>query len=620
MKKLCLFIVLGFGGELFAQNSQDTVAINEVVISENRFDTAISQQNRNVYVLSRMEISKLPGRSLQEILQYCNGVDLRQRGPFGTQADLSIDGGSFEQAVVLLNGAKIIDPQTAHNMLNLPIPVEAIERIEVIRGPAARVYGINSLTGAINIVTRKPVGAGFVLDVHAGSNFKKDNEGSGQTFNARGVQAGLSLGGERQQHALFASYDKGNGYRFNTGVDNAKFLYLGNLQINTRNELSATLGYVNNAFGANSFYAAPGDRNSTEHVQTSMAILQSRHRISAAWTLMPRLSYRYNDDDYRYYGDAELNRGRSRHFSNSVSAELNASYKMNNAELGLGAELRREEINSTNIGRHHRENMGAYAQYRTWFFKDLNVNAGSYLNYNSDYGWQIYPGIDAGYKLSDLLKITGSVGTGQRLPSFTDLYLDQRPGNIGNPALDPESALQGELGMKFSNRHFNVSSAVFYRKIRKFVDWTRSASTQAWQSNNLGDQDTKGFNMRADAEIVLGGHTELRAGLAYTWIDADLARTDASLQSKYLLSSLKHQLTNTLNLQHKNFSAMFVSRLCERMSSKGYVINDLRLSQSFGYFSVYADGQNIFDARYFEIGSVPLPSRWFSLGLKFNAL
>ncbi|RZK64482.1 MAG: TonB-dependent receptor, partial [Pedobacter sp.] len=212
MKKLYFALLLLFSAELYAQQKQDTVIkIDDVVINENGFKTPISKQNRNVYVIDQTVIAKLPGRSIQELLQYANGVDLRQRGPFGGQADISIDGGSFEQTVVLLNGTKIIDSQTAHNMLNLPIPVEAIERIEIIRGPAARIYGINSLTGAINIITKKPTHSGVLADVHAGSNFEKNTEGTGKTFYNNGVQLGGVLSKAKQQHSLFGGYDKSNG-------------------------------------------------------------------------------------------------------------------------------------------------------------------------------------------------------------------------------------------------------------------------------------------------------------------------------------------------------------------------------------------------------------------------
>jgi len=620
MKKLYLAFPLFFCGTLMAQTQKDSViTIKDVVISENRFDTPISKQNRNVYVIDKTMIAKLPARSLQEILQYANGVDLRQRGPFGGQADISIDGGSFEQTVVLLNGVKIIDTQTAHNMLNLPIPVETVERIEIIRGPAARIYGINSLTGAINIITKKPTNSGVFMSTYAGSNFEKDTEGSGNTFYGGGVQLGGVLAKEKQQHSLFVSRDQSNGYRFNTKFENTKLLYQGNFQLDSLNEIMGAFGYTNNDFGANGFYAAPGDRNSTEAVQTTLASVQSKHILSDRWTLMPRLSYRYNFDDYRYLGN-NTDVGRSKHYTNSFAGEVNTTYKTNTGELGFGAELRSEDINSSNIGEHSRRNLGVFAQYRTYLFKNFNVNLGTYLNYNSDYKWQLYPGLDASYAITESVKLTGSVGTSQRIPSFTDLYLDQRPGNIGNASLNPENAFQSDLGLKIGHQKLSFNTNVFYRNITNYIDWVRMVSTDPWQSNNLGNLVTRGINARVVYPIDLNKIAKLNINLSYSYLDSEFKNMQSQLASKYLISSLKHQLTNTVDFQYKGFSVLAATRLNQRVSGASYWINDLRVSQSLGKFSIYADAQNIFNTTYFEAGAIPLPSRWLSLGIKFSTI
>ena len=104
MKKITMVLCL-VAQSIFAQNVNDTIAIGEVSILDNRLNTPLSKENRNIYVLSKSEINKLPARSLQDVLQYASGIDLRQRGPFGTQADISMDGGSFEQTLILLNGS-----------------------------------------------------------------------------------------------------------------------------------------------------------------------------------------------------------------------------------------------------------------------------------------------------------------------------------------------------------------------------------------------------------------------------------------------------------------------------------------------------------------------------------
>lgn len=617
MKKIYLLVLTSICANLYAQTKKDSIfEFDEVIINQNRFSTPISKENRNVYVITSETIKKLPGRTLQEVLQYANGVDIRQRGPFGTQADISVDGGSFEQTVVLLNGAKVIDSQTAHNMLNLPLPVEAIERIEVVRGPAARTYGINSLTGAINIITKKPSDSGILVSTYAGSNFEKDTEGSGDTFYGNGVQVGAVLGKEKQQHMIFASHDKSNGYRYNTAFENNKIFYQGNVQFNDANEIQASAGYINNGFGANAFYAAPGDKNSSEAVQTTFANIQSKHSITDSWKIMPRVTYRYNYDDYRYLGMANLNVGRSQHYTNSIAGELNSTVKLGKGELGFGAEFRNEDIHSSNIGDHDRENVGIYAEYRTNFTERLNVNIGTYLNYNSDYKWQIYPGIDASYDITNEFKVIANIGTSQRIPSFTDLYLRQT-GNIGNADLDSENAFQSEIGFKFNRKALSLNANYFYRKIDNYIDWMRNLTTQPWQSQNTGDLNTNGVNLRGTYRFDFSKDSRLNIVLGYTYLDSEFKSSRTEIYSKYLISSLKHQVTNTIDYQYRNLSVLFATRFNERITGPSYWINDFRVSQSIKKFTIFLDAQNIFNTTYYEVGAIPLPSRWFTLGAKF---
>lgn len=605
--------------QLMAQITEESLPIEEVYITENRFRTPISKQSRNVQVLKKEEIQKLPARNLQEVLQYANGVDLRQRGPFGTQADISIDGGSFEQTVVLLNGVKIIDAQTAHNMLNLPIPIEIIERIEIIRGPAARTYGINSLTGAINIITSKPEDSGILISTYAGSNFNKDKEDTNDTFWNRGLQLGGVISKENHQHSLFVSHDKSNGYRYNTAFENNKLFYQGNVQLNNSNQILASFGYVQNQFGANDFYAAPGDKDSFEAVQTTLASVQSKHQLSEKWTLNPRLSYRYNYDDYRYLNHGNLDVGRSQHYTNAISGEINTTYQMAKAEIGLGAELRNEDINSTNIGTHNRNNAGFYAEYKTYLTDKFQINIGAYLNYNSDYNWQVYPGIDLRYQLSEEFSLVGNVGTSQRIPSFTDLYLAQT-GNIGNPNVTPENAFQSELGFKFRKEKFSAQVNYFYRSIDNFIDWIRTDSSQPWQSNNFGDLQTHGINFHTSYKLETSKISSWNIMLGYTYLDAAFENINSTLSSKYVIASLKHQLTNTLDYEYKDFSVLIATRFNQRANGKSYWINDIRISQKFNDFTIFADAQNIFDTTYYEAGAIPLPAKWISLGLKYSGL
>ncbi len=145
---------------VFAQ-TQDTVRskknvnLQEVEIVGQASPEIYSQEARKVTVITHDEINSLPVSTLQDLLEYAAGVDVRQRNTNGVQADLQIRGGSFDQVMVLLNGVNITDPQTGHFDLDLPVSLSAIERIEILNGSGARIYGPDAYKGVINIVTKK---------------------------------------------------------------------------------------------------------------------------------------------------------------------------------------------------------------------------------------------------------------------------------------------------------------------------------------------------------------------------------------------------------------------------------------------------------------------------------
>jgi vitamin B12 transporter len=247
-----------------------TKQLNEVLVKENRIQLPFDQQNRNLTIIDREKIKSLPARSISELLSYVSGLDVRQRGPAGSQADIGMDGGTFDQTLVLLNGIKVSDPQTGHNMMNLPITIDDIDHIEVLRGSASRIYGLNALTGAINIVTRNPVKTGVSANVFAGSSFKKD-EISGDTYANYGLHVTADVALKSSTHLFSAGQEASNGYRYNTAFNNQKVYYQGKIMVGAKDYLDLTAGYIHNNYGANAFYAAPGDKEAEETVKTTLA-------------------------------------------------------------------------------------------------------------------------------------------------------------------------------------------------------------------------------------------------------------------------------------------------------------------------------------------------------------
>jgi len=605
----------------YAEAQQDTTNnLNEVMVRENRLQLPFSKQNRNIWIIDNQQIKSLPNRSIAEILSYATGVDVRQRGPGGSQADISIDGGTFDQTLVLVNGVKVSDPQTGHNMMNLPLSVDDIDHIEVLRGSAARIYGTNALTGAINIVTKSATKTGVSANVFAGSSFKKDDQ-NGDTYANYGIRATGTLALKGSSHLFSAGQEAGNGYRHNTAFDNQKVFYQGKINIGTADQLDITGGYINNNFGANAYYAAPGDRESEENIKTAIAAVAYKTQPTSFWTLLPRISYRNNVDDY-LYNKQTPDKSHNHHVTQVLSAELNNNFQTSIGEFGLGLEGRKEKINSSNLGKRDRENLGIYGEYKFDLVKNLLINAGTYVNYNSDYKWQAFPGIDAGYTFFGNWKVFMNVGTGQRLPTFTDLYYSG-PANIGNDQLRPEKSRYAEGGLKYNSNHFTLNASVFKRRISDFIDFVRATDKDPWQPNNFSQLNTMGYTLSADYSTGVlqnGTFNSLHFGLGYTYLDPEVRTlSPVPLFSRYAVESLKNQLTAIANADFlKVMTLTLTARYCERITYKDYTVMDARIAYKFKNSSIYADASNIFDVTYIQASAVPMPGVWATLGYRLT--
>jgi vitamin B12 transporter len=600
-----------------AAKNDSTNVLKEVIVQENRIQLPFSQQNRNIWIIDQEKIKSLPARSVSELLSYVSGVDVRQRGPGGSQADISMDGGTFDETLVLLNGVKVSDPQTGHNMMNLPITLADIDHIEVLRGSASRIYGINALTGAINIVTRSAQKTGVSANLFSGSSFKKD-EVSGDTYANYGIQARGSLVHKGGLHSLSVAQEAGNGYRYNTAFNNQKVFYQGQLPVGKNDRLDLMAGYTHNNFGANGYYSAPGDKESEETVNTLLASVGYTTKLSENWTIMPRISYRNNVDDYLYIKQSP-DKFHNHHKTNVFDAELNNTIQTKIGTFGLGLEARTEDINSTNLGKRNRTNAGVFGEYKFEPVDRLLINLGAYANYNSDYGWQAFPGIDAGYNFYGNWRLFANFGTGQRLPTFTDLYY-KGPTNIGNDLLKPEKSTYAEGGLKFNDESLVVNASYFVRRIDNFIDWVKAIQTEPWKPENFSQVNTKGFTLSADYQVNVQSEilSNLRLGASYTNLDPSFKTTLATANfSRYALESLRNQLSGTVNAEFSKLLALTVTaRYNERINYKSYTVLDARLAFKQRNYSIYADGANLFNVAYIEAGAVPMPGSWFTLGIK----
>lgn len=615
-----VWFCLSLGTSVFGQSDSGSHVFDDVIIQSERIQIPFSKQNRDITVLDAQTIKNLPVQSLNELLGYISGVDIRQRGPWGGQTDISINGGTFDQTLILLNGVRIIDPQTGHNMMNLPINPDMIERIEIMKGAAASAYGINALSGVINIVTKKPIETNIWANLSTGTSFESDTSNN-KLYNGNNINLTVTHAGKRMNQMLSLNSQNSSGYRYNTAMSNHKAYYQNQINLKNDNEILLMGGFVYNDFGANAFYAAPGDIESKETVQTGIAALKGVFNANKNWQIRPTLNYRYGFDDYIYIRQ-KPSVYRNKHFTHVAEGSLNNTLKTGIGVFGFGAEYRFEHLSSNSLGKRNRDNLGFYANYNFAAIKNLTANAGVYLNYSTHFGWKLLPSLDAGYKINDQWRIFSNIGTGTRIPTYTDWYY-KGPQNIGNSNLMPENAVHSELGIRFnSKRNFQASAIAFYQVTTDFIDWVKDSIAAPWQPENFQTISMPGAAISADYisdKACLHPDNQMKIGLSYTRLNPKITTHNSALISRYALENLTDQLV--LRVQstfRKKYSAMIAGRYEQRVGKADYVLMDARLDAAFGNFNVYISFNNLLNVTYIEAGAVPLPGRWASIGLQWK--
>ncbi len=630
MKKILLSlpVLCSTGLNAIAQSDSAKLQLENIVVLSDKLQIPFKKQNRNIQVLTAQQIAQIPAKSVNDLLAYIAGVDVRQKGPNGSQADIGIDGGTFDQTLVLINGFKASDPQTGHNMMNIPIPIDAIERIEVIKGAAARIYGVNALMGAINIVTKKDKSNTFTARLYSGSSFQNDDT-TGNLYGNFGAQLVGQMNTGNWQHLVGATWEQGNGYRYNTAYKNTRVLYTGKGQLSEKASLELLGGVANSDFGANAFYAAPGDKNAEEEVNATYLALRAPVHISEHWTLRPSVSYRNGYDHYVYIKQRpEVSQ--NKHRTHTIDASLDNTFNTGFGNIVVGLNVRSEQIKSTNLKDHSRMNYGGFLEYQYQWKEKLDVNLGAYLNQNTVYGFNIYPGIDVGYQINHDLRAFANAGYGQRLPTFTDLYY-KGPGNQGNEFLNPEYMIGYEAGLKYRKNEWYANASFFLKNGRDFIDWVRPDTASAWTAQNFNRLNNRGVHFDAGysntfREVLLN----IRAG--YTYLKPEIGSIEdvskESWMSQYAVNALKHQGILSVNATlYRHFNIGIHNRYQQRWNAgnplngygrKEYVLTDLRLGYQVKQFQVDADVNNLFDVRYIESGVVPLPGRWYTLSLIYK--
>ena len=568
------FLVLCISLQAFSQ--EKTQELDSIVINSTRISLPFKENSRTINIITAKDIKNSAATNVADLLQQVTGVDVRRRGTGGGQSDLYIRGGGFDQTLLLIDGIKMDDAQTGHHTMNAALPIEVIERIEIIKGPAARIFGQNAFTGAINIVTKKRLNNKVSINVEAGS--------FGQ------LNGSVTLGKETENSSIIAHVGAltSDGYRNNSDYNNQNY-FLKGIFNKKKQPIEVIATFFDKKFGAENFYTTNVTFNEYEETQNSLLGVSTTFK-SNKFNVTPRIYWRRGQDMFLLRRD-DPGFYRNFHITNKIGVETNASYTSDIGITGFGVDFSRFSIQSNNLGERVRTMANFFLEHR---FKlgSFDITPGIAATYFSDFKFNAFPGLDIGVQISDKVRLYGNVGYTFRAPTFTDLYYSD-PATSGNPNLEPEKAFAQEIGLKYSDDKFSGSLAIFNRDSEDLIDYV---SAYNFKMNNYNQTITFG----------------------YTYLNDDILDQNKDL-SRYSLNTLKHQLITRFTSQlFKNVRQNIIYKHAERTVGTSYNICDASLIVDFNKFTFSLTANNIFNAEYIESGFVQMPPSNVLFGLRYG--
>jgi iron complex outermembrane receptor protein len=550
--------------------------------------------------------------SPQELLRQDSSVFLEERGAGGGQADLVLRGGSFEQALVLLNGFRIDDSQTAHHNLDLPVPLDAMDSIEVLHGAGSTLHGADALSGVVDFLTAAPSANSLRLRSGYGS------------FGVNEESLAAALARKQWSSRLTANRNFSTGFIADRDYSNE--------DASSESWISSRLGVSDflfaasdRSFGANQFY---GPYNSWERTKSWFA--SGRQELGSR--TVAAFGYRRHTDEFVLLRNAP-SVYENNHIDGSWQASLRHTLPVaNSSVLLLGLESDGDSIHSNNLGLHARNRGAGYVDFDLRPSKSRwNLSAGLREELFSG-GLQsaLAPHLAGSMRLTNQLKLRASGGYGFRLPTYTDLYYSD-PATIGDPNLKPESAWSGEAGADWvPSSRLSLSATGFYNRQHNTIDYLRAASlpnpllpswciANTWCAVNLSGLRFAGAETSATLVPAKGQKLQL------AWTGLIGAQPPLNgLQSEYALNYPVQNLRATWTVALKHALSVTNSvALTKPYQQPGnlpwnaapYPVWNAAVTRDAGKLRPYLRLANLSNTGYQEINGVAMPGRSITGGI-----
>lgn len=640
MKRSVNFAVVAMLFLANAASAQD-VELDPVTITATLSQQRVSETGRNITIIKGERFQSLPVHSLDELLRYVPGVEIQARGPMGAQSDIVLRGGTFQQALVILDGMRLNDPNTGHFNSYIPIAPAEIERIEILKGASSALYGADAVGGVINVITKSFAAkqANETLQVNAGvavGEYGMVNGDAGLFYHS----GKLSVGGGILTNNANGVQQRGTKGFFHNTTGSAS----ANYRFSEKWNLGYRFAYDERDFAAQNYYTSFISDTAKENVASRWHQLRAGYQGSKE-SLSLDVAYKSVRDIYAYNGSSVANNSNSELFQALLKYERVWSER---TTLVAGANYQNKMIASNDRGEHSLYLASPFVTVSHHFWKGFTMRPSLQWVFFKNISSEFVPQLDISQKLGDL-QLRGSVGKTIRDPDFTERYNNYNKtlvtgGRIGNPWLKAERSLSYEAGADwFHKNRFRISATFFQRYHDRLIDYSPTDYTDMPRKDNLApgavyalaknitEVTTTGFETDIQYSQPLGDKQSLLLNAGVLLLSS---KSSDSVPSFYISSHAKflgnfsviyqcHNFTLSLNGLYKQRATQASSGTAGNISAvitPDYFVLNARASYALlqQAFSVFVQTDNVLDRKYSDLLGSPMPGRWVMGGIRYR--
>jgi outer membrane cobalamin receptor len=600
VEAVVLAMLLVFSGNA-VMAEEPTMELQEVVVTATKTEKDPKDVTQTVTVITADEIKKSGATSAAEVVRKTAGVTLNDQGPRGSLTTVSLRGSRYAQVLVLLDGKRLNSRRDGgYNLSDLPVLLDDIERIEIIRGPSSALYGADAVGGVVNIITKKPEKTQIIASGAVGSHGYDS--------------ATVSYSGKPAKfyYSLSTGRETSEGFQANSDLEQGSIGTKLGYDFTHDSSVELTANYIGKEIGVpgSTLFPSPQARQWT---RDTVAGLGYRTKLSRELDL--KINTYYNRGILKYKDPGAFFPQDSRHKSGGYGADTQVNWLVNpwNA-ITIGMETRRDTLDSTDVGDHGASLQAGYFQDEISIGEPLIIVIGGRHDSHSLYGDKFSPRASARYLFTGSgTIIRTSAGKAFRAPTFNDLYWPDTGWAVGNPNLRPETSKEYEGGIEQPLGKGNaIKLTAFERKVKNLIDWQLDPLTFKYSPVNIGRARIRGSEYEAKvspAEFVT-------IALNYTYMNA----VDEVTGEKIYYTIPKSQTKGSLILSLPTLTTIALEgRAVENYVKAGesewkYSVFDGKVTQTVltrGDMKgeVFAGIKNAFDRKYETVKDYPMPPR-----------